>query len=49
MPGEFIVAVFAGIVNSATPHFDRNDVGGTVIVFAPSLRIEIDASNFTRF
>ena len=46
MVGESRVAVFARVKRAATPHLDGHDVGWAVIVFAPSLRIEIQASHF---
>jgi hypothetical protein len=39
------VAFLARIVDATALHLDRNDVGGSVKVFAPGLRIEIDATH----
>jgi hypothetical protein len=44
--GERSVAIFAGIVDATALHFDGDNVRGSVIVLAPSLRIKIDATNF---
>ena len=46
MVGESRVAIFARVKRTAAPHLDGDDVGRTVIVFAPSLRVEIQASHF---
>ena len=43
MIGKRLVAIFAGIVSTATFHLDRDDIGRPVIVLATSLRIEIYA------
>ena len=39
------VAFLARIVDATALHLDRNDVGGSVKVFAPGLRIEIHATH----
>jgi hypothetical protein len=44
--GERSVAIFAGIVNATTLHPDGDNVSGSVIVLATSLRTKIDATNF---
>jgi hypothetical protein len=44
--GQRGVAIFAGIVNPATLHLDRNNVSGSAIMLATSLRIKMDAPNF---
>jgi hypothetical protein len=46
MIGEGSVAVFAGIVNAAALHLDRNNVSGSMVMLATSLRIKIHAANF---
>jgi hypothetical protein len=46
--GEHRVAVFAGIVDAAALHLDRNNISGSVIVLATGLRIKVDATNFWR-
>jgi hypothetical protein len=48
MIGERVVAIFAGIVNAAALHLDRNDVRRAVVVFATGLRIEMDATHFRK-
>jgi hypothetical protein len=40
------VAIFAGIVQTATLHLDRNNIARPVIVFAAGLGVEIDATHF---
>jgi len=45
MIGKGGVAIFASIVNAAAFHLDRNNVSDPVIMFAPGLRIEIDAAH----
>jgi hypothetical protein len=49
MIGEFVVALFAGIVNPTAPHLDRNDVIWTVIVLAPGLGIKFQPTYLARF
>jgi hypothetical protein len=46
MVGKSRVAIFARVKRAATPHLDGHDVGWAVIVFAPSLHIEIQAPHF---
>ncbi len=48
MIGQRNMAIFACVINSATLHLDRNDVGWPVPMFATSLRIEIDAAHFRK-
>ena len=43
MIGEGVVAVFAGVVDAAAFHLDRDDVQRAAIVGAPGLGVEIDA------
>jgi hypothetical protein len=43
--GKRCVALLARIVGATALHLDRNDVGGSVKVFAPGLRIEINATH----
>ena len=43
MIGQRIVAVLAGIVDTATLHLDCNDVQRAVVVSAARLRVEIDS------
>ena len=46
--GQRDVAIFARIVDAATLHLDRDDVGWSAIMFAASLGIEIDAVHFRK-
>jgi hypothetical protein len=39
------MTIFARIVNATTFHLDSDDVGGSVIMLATRLRIEIDATH----
>jgi hypothetical protein len=43
--GERCMAIFASIVNATTFHLYSDDIGGSVIMRATSLRIEIDAAH----
>lgn len=43
---EGVVAVFAGVVGGAAIHFDGDDVGGTVVVKAAGLGVEVEAADF---
>jgi hypothetical protein len=43
--GQRRVALLARVVDATALHLDRNDVGGSVEVFAPGLRIEIHATH----
>jgi len=43
---ECNVTILASIVDATALHLNRNDVSGSVIVLATSLRIKIDAANF---
>jgi hypothetical protein len=45
MIGERLMTILAGIVDATTLHFDRDNVGGSVIVLTTGLRIKIDATN----
>jgi hypothetical protein len=45
MFGQRCVTILARIVDATALHLDRNDVGGSVEVFAPGLRIEIHATH----
>jgi hypothetical protein len=46
--GQGVVAIFAGIVDSAAFHFDGDDVGGAMVVEAAGFWIEVEASDFGR-
>lgn len=46
MIGQGVVTILAGIVNPTALHLDRDNVCGSVIVLATSLRIKTDATNF---
>ena len=39
------MAILAGVVNTAAPDFDCDDVGGLVEVCAPGLGIDIDSAH----
>jgi hypothetical protein len=43
--GKRRVTLLAGIVDTTTLHLDRNDVACSVEVFAPGLRIEMNATH----
>jgi hypothetical protein len=45
VPSENDVTVLAGVVQTATFHFDGDDVEGTAVVYAARLGIEFDAVN----
>ena len=45
MTGEHLVAILAGIVDAAALHFDGDNVRGTAVVLAASLRVEIAAAH----
>ncbi|MGB9466881.1 MAG: hypothetical protein WBR10_17370 [Candidatus Acidiferrum sp.] len=40
------MAVFAGVVGGAAFHFDGDDVGGTAVVKAAGLGVEVEAADF---
>jgi hypothetical protein len=42
------VAIFAGIIDAAALHLDRNNVSWPVIMFAPGPRIKVDASHISK-
>ena len=46
VPSQSFVAVFAGVILSATFHLDGDDVGGAVPVAAARLGVEIESVNF---
>jgi len=46
MAGERIVAVFAGVIDTTTFHFDGNDIDRCMVVNAPALRVYVDAAYF---
>jgi hypothetical protein len=46
--GQCNVTIFASVVNATTLHFDRNNVGRPVIVFAAGLRINMNTSDFEK-
>ena len=45
MAGQRIVAVFAGIVDPAAPHFDGDDVELRAVVCATALRVQTDTAH----
>jgi hypothetical protein len=46
MIGERVMTILACVVDATALHLDGDDVSGSVIVLATSLRIKIDATNF---
>ena len=46
MIGKRGMTIFAGIVSATALHLDRDNVGRPPIVLAPSLGVDIDATNF---
>ena len=48
VPGQCSVAIFASVVNAATFHFDRNNIGRPVVVFAAGLRIDMNTPDFRK-
>ena len=49
MVSQSRVAILTGVKHTAAPHLDGDDVGWPAIVFAPSLRINIQATHFAQF
>jgi hypothetical protein len=46
MASQSLVAVLAGVIDTATPHLDGNNVENTPVVSAASVHIEVDSADF---